>query len=336
MEAVSISVDERMMAAVDGASLKTWDLSSGKLLTHSSEEQLRKSVTTFEFETQCPAVLRSVCFTVDGRLLLAGSKGQRGLGGEDEPRVCLDDLTNRQIVDQFVPWGDYPDRPGPVAIRRDGKLLAYQCEEETATDCWECAVYVGGSLWDEMFGPNAIRENDIPDMKLRTTRTKALAFSTDGQWLLCGPEDGAIYLISLTQLLGVGRAELEQFLSVSGYGRYPLCLSTWTVPIHLLSVAEDANVRFALNQGPGFGVTGHRLLVSVEDRVALYSLGRTGAARIVAELGSIGYQVDALDLSVSGNIMACGSGEGVAVWNLATGKVVFATDNKFPELCGVQ
>lgn len=245
----------------------------------------------------------------------------------------MDDLTKRQIVKQFVPWGDYPDRPGPVAIRRDGKLIAYVSEEEYATDCWAWAVYVAGPIWDHSVYPQSGGKNDAPDMKLRTTtRTKAIAFTTDGLWLLCGPEDGYIYLVSLTQLLGFGAHQLHESPSRFLGGTDLICLSSWDGAIRLLSVSQHAAVRFALRRGPSLGVTDHRLLVATGATLSLYKLGRSGHAQMLAELGDIGCDADALDLSITGELVACASGQSAAVWKLSTGDLLFSTGRTFPAL----
>lgn len=80
MESISISFDDKTLAAVEQGCLTTWDIPTGTQQGRESEADLRRSVNTFDFEKESPGTLRCACFTRDATLLLASAKGERGLG----------------------------------------------------------------------------------------------------------------------------------------------------------------------------------------------------------------------------------------------------------------
>ena len=206
IEGLAFATDNvTLTAVIDQEDIMQWDITTGKQgAAHTlPNTNINRGSTSFDDGTGFQH--KGLVFTPNSEKL-AVKNMEKGTIKLSETTIDIWDITTdkppRSLIEFAVHWG-------PIAFTPDGSILASGSNSPDATDLWN--THTGKRIATLKTPGNWI--NDLlVRLRLRYSRTHALAFTLDGETLAVGTRDKHIQLWNVTDQQHLGSLEGHKYV----------------------------------------------------------------------------------------------------------------------------
>ncbi len=292
--------------------LKLWDVSTGTEIC--------------TLKTSAAGEMGALCFTPDGKTLVAGQK---------DGRITLWDWVSRNEIRTLDLKGD---PLASFAVSPDGKMLAtgsYVGYWRDKDEKWQSTGSGTVRLWDLRKGKR------LHAFKGDSSQVTGVAFSPNGRYLavggyydrtlkLCDPRTGKV----LQSLILKGKTSNVTALDFSPKGRF-IGVGTFEGQIHLWSMRSGKKIkRLKLKTNPYGSQSVNRFIFSPDGKLLAGASDRhitlwdAGSWKEVQTLDACAWAWNSLSFSPDGKILAAGTSQGiVSLLEPRTGRLIRKIDS---------